>query len=62
MSSVGWPSPSHLPSPSHNGAGYVYPEPDGYPPNPASMGQMYYGAATQMRRPQSTEPGLVHMA
>lgn len=61
MSAMGWQSPSHVPSPSHNGAGYVYPEPDTYQQN-AAMNQMYYGASTQMRRPTSTEPGLVHMA
>ncbi|KAK2591497.1 hypothetical protein QQS21_010817 [Conoideocrella luteorostrata] len=60
MTSLGWQSPSHVPSPSHGGAGYVYPEPDTYHQN-AAIGQMYYGAS-QMRRPQSTEPGLVHMA
>jgi hypothetical protein len=61
MSAVGWQSPSHVPSPSQGPGSYVYPEPDSYPQN-AAMGQMYYGASTQMRRPQSTEPGLVHMA
>ncbi|PHH68864.1 hypothetical protein CDD80_7194 [Ophiocordyceps camponoti-rufipedis] len=55
MTNVAWPSPSHAP----NGAGYVYPDPDTYPPN---MGQMYYGAAPQMRRAQATDSGLVHMA
>lgn len=63
-------SPSqHLHSPSHNAAaaaaaaaGYVYPDPDTYPPNAAAMNQMYYNPTPQMRRPQSTEPGLVHMA
>lgn len=59
MANVGWQSPSHMPSPSQNGS-YVYPDPEAYPSNPA-MNQMYYGAAPQMRRPQSTEPGLVHM-
>ncbi|EQK98245.1 zinc finger domain-containing protein [Ophiocordyceps sinensis CO18] len=62
---VSWQSPSHLPShfssPSHNGAGYVYPEPDTYHHN-AAMGQMYYGAAPQMRRSHGAENGLVHMA
>ena len=64
MSSVGWQSPSHMASPtSQNGNGYVYTDPnDGYANNTAAMNQMYYGAAPQMRRPQSTEPGLVHMA
>ncbi|OAQ73864.1 C2H2 finger domain-containing protein [Pochonia chlamydosporia 170] len=61
MSSVSWQSPSHVPSPSQGAGSYVYPEPDTYQQN-AAMGQMYYGASTQMRRPQSTEPGLVHMA
>ncbi|UKZ50181.1 hypothetical protein TrVGV298_004437 [Trichoderma virens] len=60
MSQVGWQSPQTH-SPAHNAGSYVYPDPDGYPPNP-SMSQMYYGAPQQMRRPQSTEPGLVHMA
>lgn len=63
MSSVGWQSPAHVPSPSQSAGNYVYPDPDTYPPSAASMGQMYYGATQQMRRPQSTEPsGLVHMA
>jgi DNA-directed RNA polymerase subunit RPC12/RpoP len=62
MSSVGW----HSPSPSHNGANYVYPEPEVYPPNHNmaqnhNMGQMYFGHH-QMRRPGSAEPGMVHMA
>ncbi|KAL3956412.1 hypothetical protein ACCO45_009258 [Purpureocillium lilacinum] len=61
MSSVGWQSPSHVPSPSHNAANYVYPEPDNYPQN-AAMGQMYYGAPHQLRRPQGADSGLVHMA
>ncbi|KAJ6442097.1 zinc finger domain-containing protein [Purpureocillium lavendulum] len=61
MSSVGWQSPSHVPSPSHNAANYVYPEPDSYPQN-AAMGQMYYGAPHQLRRPQGADSGLVHMA
>ncbi|KAH7312407.1 hypothetical protein B0I35DRAFT_55513 [Stachybotrys elegans] len=61
MSNVGWPSPSHMPSPSHHGGSYVYPEPDTYPQSHA-MGQMYFSAQPQMRRPNSTEPGLVHMA
>ncbi|KAL4722410.1 hypothetical protein ACLX1H_010762 [Fusarium chlamydosporum] len=62
MANVGWQSPSHMASPSQNSASYVYPDPaDAYPTNSA-MNQMYYGAATHMRRPQSAEPGLVHMA
>lgn len=60
MNSIGWQSPSHVPTPPHNGSSYVYPDPDAYPPNHA-MNQMYYSAAPQMRRPQSTEPGMVHM-
>lgn len=61
MSAVGWQSPSHMASPSSQGGGYVYTEPaDSYPPN-NSMNQMFYGAAP-MRRPQSAETGLVHMA
>lgn len=62
MSNVGWQSPSHVPSPSQNAESYVYPDPNTYPPNAAAMGQMYYGAAQQMRRPQSAESGMVHMA
>ncbi|PNY28208.1 Zinc finger protein with KRAB and SCAN domains 3 [Tolypocladium capitatum] len=62
MGNVGWQSPAHVPSPSHhNAASYVYPEPETYPQNTA-MNQMYYGAAPQLRRPQSTESGMVHMA
>ncbi|KAL7817630.1 hypothetical protein V8C44DRAFT_355761 [Trichoderma aethiopicum] len=60
MSQVSWQSPQGH-SPAHHGGSYVYPDPDGYPPNP-SMSQMYYGAPQQMRRPQSAEPGMVHMA
>ncbi|KAJ6781392.1 hypothetical protein PWT90_09668 [Aphanocladium album] len=57
-------SPSqHMQAPAQNAAaGYVYPDPDTYPPSAAAMNQMYYNPAQQMRRPQSTEPGLVHMA
>ncbi|KAI9151744.1 zinc finger protein [Paramyrothecium foliicola] len=62
MSSVGWHSPSHMPSPAQHAGNYVYPEPDAYPQSAAAMGQMYFGAAPQMRRPQSAEAGLVHMA
>lgn len=61
MTSLGWQSPSHMPSPSQNGNGYVYPEPDTYTQS-ATINHMYYGAPPQMRRPQNTEPGLVHMA
>ncbi|KAK7421282.1 hypothetical protein QQZ08_009998 [Neonectria magnoliae] len=60
MANVGWQSPN-VASPSQNGAGYVYPDPEAYPSNQA-MNQMYYGAPQHMRRPQSTEPGMVHMA
>ncbi|TDZ34048.1 Zinc finger protein with KRAB and SCAN domains 3 [Colletotrichum spinosum] len=60
MSSVGWQSPSHVPSPSHSsngGNGYTYPDPsDGYPNAPTLGGQMFYGNTAQVRRPQSTEP------
>lgn len=59
MSNAGWQSPAHMPSPPHPGANYGYAEPD-YHHN-AAMGQMFYGAAPHMRRPQSAEPGLVHM-
>lgn len=64
MSNVGWQSPSQVTSPSQNAAGYVYPDPGTYPPNAApNMNDMYYtGAQQQMRRPQSTEPGMVHMS
>lgn len=61
MSNIGWQSPSHMASPSQNNANYVYPDPDSYPSNHA-MNQLYYSAAAHMRRPQSAEPGLVHMA
>ncbi|CAH0052831.1 unnamed protein product [Clonostachys solani] len=61
MSNVGWQSPSHVPSPPHPAPGYVYPDPGDYPPTSA-INQMYYNPAPQMRRPQSTEPGMVHMA
>lgn len=58
MGSVGWASPSHIASPSHSnsGNGYVYPDPDQQFP-PGGLGQMYYGSAQSIRRPQSTEPG-----
>lgn len=58
MSSVGWQSPSHVPSPTHSnsGNGYVYPDPDQTFAN-NSLGQMYYAGAGQVRRPNSTEPG-----
>jgi DNA-directed RNA polymerase subunit RPC12/RpoP len=62
MSSVGWQSPAHMPSPAQHAGSYVYPEPDGYPQSAAAINQMYFGAAQQMRRPQSAEAGLVHMA
>jgi len=50
MSNVGWQSPGHMQSPqSQHSNSYVYTDaPEGYPPNPANMGQMYY--AGQMRR------------
>ncbi|KAK8069693.1 hypothetical protein PG994_006309 [Apiospora phragmitis] len=63
MGSVGWASPSHMsshmPSPTHSNSGsaaYVYPDPDqSFTPN--GMGQMYYGSAAGIRRPNSTDPG-----
>ncbi|KAK6067979.1 hypothetical protein SCUP234_03581 [Seiridium cupressi] len=64
MGSVGWASPSHhMASPTHSqsGNGYVYPDPDQTAFTTGGlgqMGQMYYGSATQIRRPQSTEPGV----
>lgn len=62
MSNVGWQSPAHVPSSAHHNANYVYPDPaDSYHPNPA-MNQMYYSAPQPLRRPHSTEPGMVHMA
>ncbi|KAI0477462.1 hypothetical protein GGR56DRAFT_410489 [Xylariaceae sp. FL0804] len=56
MGSVGWQSPSHMPSPTHSnsGNGYVYPDPD--QTFPGSLGQMYYSSSNQIRRPNSTEP------
>ena len=54
MSSVGWQSPSHMPSPTSHSNGYIYPDPDPYGSQPG-MGQMYYPNSS-MRRPQSTEP------
>lgn len=53
MSSMGWQSPSNMPSPSHSNS-YVYPDPDPYGSSTA-MGQMYY-PNSNIRRPQSTEP------
>lgn len=63
MGSVGWVSPSHMASPTHSqsGHGYVYPDPDQTAFTTGGlgqMGQMYYGSAQQIRRPQSTEPGV----
>lgn len=53
MGSVGWQSPSHMPSPSQS-SGYVYPDPDPYGSSTA-MGHMFY-PNSNIRRPQSTEP------
>lgn len=57
MGSVGWQSPSHMPSPTHSngGNGYVYPDPDQSFLAGNNMGQMYYNAA-QIRQPTSAEP------
>jgi hypothetical protein len=49
LSSAGWQSPSHVPSPQ-SGNSYVYPEPDAYP------AQLFYQSATQVRRTGSAEP------
>lgn len=59
MGSVGWQSPSHMASPTHSNSGnsYVYPDPDQSFLGSNNMGQMYYNAGTQIRRPTSTEPG-----
>lgn len=54
MGSVGWHSPSHMPSPTSQNSSYVYPDPDPYN-NQAAMGHMFY-PNSNMRRPQSTEP------
>lgn len=63
MGNVGWQSPTHMPTSAHHGANYGYPDPaDPYNPNATTMNQMYYGAQQPLRRPQSTEPGMVHMA
>ena len=61
MSSVGWQSPAHMGSPAPAGPNYGYADPNAYPQN-AAMGQMYYGTTSDVRRPPSTEPGMVHMA
>jgi hypothetical protein len=50
LSSAGWQSPSHVPSPQ-SGNGYVYPEPDAY------STQLFYQSAAQVRRTGSAEPG-----
>lgn len=55
MGSVGWHSPSHMPSPTTQANSYVYPDPDPYG-NQAAMGHMYYHQNSNIRRPQSTEP------
>ncbi|KAI1097634.1 hypothetical protein F4804DRAFT_347017 [Jackrogersella minutella] len=59
MGSVGWQSPSHMASPTHSNGGnsYVYPDPDQPFLGSNNMGQMYYSAGAQIRRPTSTEPG-----
>ncbi|KAI2463738.1 hypothetical protein F4781DRAFT_107424 [Annulohypoxylon bovei var. microspora] len=59
MGSVGWQSPSHMASPTHSTGGnsYVYPDPDQPFLGSNNMGQMYYNAGSQIRRPTSTEPG-----
>ncbi|KAI1343131.1 hypothetical protein F5Y15DRAFT_412795 [Xylariaceae sp. FL0016] len=57
MSSMGWQSPAHMPSPTHSNSGnsYVYPDPDqSFAGNGMQMG--YYGPGTHIRRPGSTEP------
>ncbi|KAJ3564094.1 hypothetical protein NPX13_g7963 [Xylaria arbuscula] len=62
MGSVGWQSPSHVPSPSHmpsptysNGGGNSSMYPDLDPSfGGTALSPMYYG--NQMRRPNSTEP------
>lgn len=58
MGSMGWQSPSHVNSPSHNGNGngYMYPEPESYPSGSTLGGPMFYGTPGPVRRPQSTEP------
>lgn len=53
MSNAGWHSPSHMPSPTSQNNGYVYPDPDPY--GSGNMGHMYY-PNSNIRRPQSTEP------
>lgn len=54
MGSVGWHSPSHMPSPTSQSNGFMYPDPDPYG-NQAAMSHMYY-PNSNIRRPQSTEP------
>lgn len=54
MSSVGWHSPQHMPSPGPHSNGYIYPDPDPYG-SQSAMSHMYYPNSS-MRRPQSTEP------
>ncbi|CAP66604.1 uncharacterized protein PODANS_4_8860 [Podospora anserina S mat+] len=60
IGSVGWASPGPVGSPteSHGQGASVYPDPEPSYQNTAQMGQIYYAsAATQGRRPGSTEPG-----
>jgi DNA-directed RNA polymerase subunit RPC12/RpoP len=59
LSSVGWPSPTHAPSPTPSSS-YIYTESDYQ--HAHHMGMYYGGGGGQIRRPHSTEPGLVHMA
>ncbi|KAM7191576.1 zinc finger protein with KRAB and SCAN domains 3 [Rhypophila sp. PSN 637] len=57
MASVGWASPppqTGSPTQSHNGDGFVYPDPDNGYPN--GGGQMYYHSAASVRRTGSAEP------
>jgi len=49
LSSAGWQSPSHVPSPQSGS--YVYPEPDTY------SAQLFYQNTGQVRRTGSAEPG-----
>lgn len=61
MSSVGWQSPAHVPSPQQNDPSYVYPDPGSQYPQNLAMNQMYYNPAHQQRRHPSNESAIMHM-
>jgi hypothetical protein len=63
MSAAGWNSPSHMPSPTSQSNGYIYPDPSADPYGTGlGVGAFGVGGAgayyqSHVRRPASTEPG-----